>query len=646
MVQGEDLDAERRQFLQARAALLRGEQDRFQALAQDIKSYPLYPYLRYEDLRRRFERVSPREIQEFLGAYPDTPPAEKLRTAWLHQLARAGDWPTFLAHYAPQKTTVLRCHQLTARIRLNRLEWVPQETKALWLVGKDQPKECEIPFEHLSRSDLMTPELIWERIRLTMGEGSLSLAKYLSKRLDPKDQNWVSLWIEVHRETAQALGSPALKSDEPIAREVLAHGIMRLAKKDAAKAYAFWSETKPRHAFSESAIGEVERALALAAASQKHPLAPAWLDAVPLEAVDAEVQQARLRTAIAASDWQSLKRWTEQAAAPDMNALGWRYWRARALEETGDGKAAPEIYRSLAQETDYYGFLAADRLSLPYSMRLDPARFPPGKEAAVLSQPGLVRARELYLAGLRPEARGEWMRLVETLEQSQLPVVAAIAHRWGWHDRAILTLGKARALSDLEMRFPMPHLSLVQRYAQERGLEPAILYGFIRAESAFWEDARSPAGALGLMQLMPATGRETARRFGVGLSSTLELLDPDKNVRLGSAYLKDMLRRFDGHVAMAAAAYNAGPGRAEAWRPPRECQPADRWVELIPFTETRRYVQNILFYTGIYEWRLGRQVQPLTTRLAAIAPKAAGAGESRWSCLSTPSIRSQASNQG
>jgi soluble lytic murein transglycosylase len=642
----QDFNGERKQFLRARAALLRGERDRFQALAQGLKSYPLYPYLRYEDLRRRFEGASSREIQEFLGAYPDTPPAEKLRTAWLHQLARAGDWPAFLTHYTPQKATILRCHHLTARIRLNRLEWVPQEAKELWLAGKDQPKECDLPFEHLSRSDLMTADLVWERVRLAMTEGSLSLANYLSRRLDPKGRNWVPLWMDVHRDPALALGSPSLKTDEPIVREILSHGIKRLAKKDATQAHALWSGIKPRHAFSEKTIGEVARALALAAVAQKHSMAPAWLDAIPPEAVNAEVQQARLRTAIAASDWPSLKRWTDQEAAPEMNALGWRYWRARALEETGEGKAAPAIYRSLAQEPDYYGFLAADRIGLPYSLRPVPIQASSAQEAAIRSQPGLVRARELYLAGLRPEARGEWMRLIEILDQSQLPVAAAIAHRWGWHDRAILTLGKARALSDLEIRFPVPHRGLVQRYAQERGLDLALLYGFIRAESAFWEDARSPAGALGLMQLMPATGRETARRLGVGLSSPLELLEAEKNVRLGSAYLRDMLLRFDGHVAMAAAAYNAGPGRAEAWRPPRDCQPADRWVELIPFTETRRYVQNILFYTGIYEWRLGRQVQPLTARLAAIAPKAASAGKTQWSCVSTLPTRYRASYQG
>ena len=637
VAEGKDLSAERRQFLEARRALKRGDRAQFYRLAQGLKSYPLYPYLRYDDLYPRLKEASSREVGEFLNAYPGTPPAERLRSAWLMRLARAGDWSTYLAQYVPQNDVVLRCYHLEARLRTNDLEWVLQDAKELWLVGKDQPKACDPAFEYLGKSQLMGRELVWERIRLAMAAENPSFAEFLGKRLSLPDQNWVSLWAEAHRSPATVLRSPALGQDDPIAREIFAYGVMRLARKDAGKAYALWSELKSRRAFTEPVLGEVARALALAAVAQNHPQARQWLDAMPQAAVDAEVQRARLRMAVATSDWRSLVRWTEQEAAPEMNGPRWRYWRARALEQTGDKQRAGEIYRALANEADYYGLLAADRLGLPYPLQTRPIPVDKEEEAALAAQPGVIRASELYLAGLRHEARVEWGEFISALEESQLPVAATIAHRWGWHDRAILTLGKARALSDLEMRFPMPYRDLVQAYARARGLDMALLYGFIRAESGFWEDARSSAGALGLMQLMPATGWHTARKHGVGLVSTEQLLEPGKNVQLGSAFLKDMLSRFQENIPMAAAAYNAGPGRVGSWQPGSDCQSAERWVELIPFTETRRYVRNILFYTSVYQWRMGQPVQRLTSRLAAVPPNGALAASALTSCSSTPS---------
>ena len=150
-----------------------------------------------------------------------------------------------------------------------------------------------------------------------------------------------------------------------------------------------------------------------------------------------------------------------------------------------------------------------------------------------------------------------------------------------------------------------------------------MLYSIIRTESAFMEDARSPAGALGLMQIMPAAGRETARRIGAKLASARDLLDPGKNVTIGSAYLKEMLGRFGDSFSMAAAAYNAGPHRVRSWRPKSGCVPADIWIDTIPFTETRRYVRRASFYATVYQWRLEERIEPLANRLTSVAARGA-----------------------
>ena len=241
--------------------------------------------------------------------------------------------------------------------------------------------------------------------------------------------------------------------------------------------------------------------------------------------------------------------------------------------------------------------------------------------AEILARPGILRARELYRLAMPFKARREWGHEVGQLTHRQLEVAAFVVHNWGWYDRAILALGKAQAYDDLVIRFPLLHEQLVRNYAAKRGLDPSVLYSIIRTESAFMEDARSPAGALGLMQVMPATGRETARRIGATLSSARELLDPKKNVTIGSAYLKQVLSRFGGSFSLAAAAYNAGPHRVRGWRPKNGCVPADIWIDTIPFTETRRYVRRASFYATVYQWRLNEKMQPLATRLTDVAPR-------------------------
>ncbi len=132
------------------------------------------------------------------------------------------------------------------------------------------------------------------------------------------------------------------------------------------------------------------------------------------------------------------------------------------------------------------------------------------------------------------------------------------------------------------------------------------------------EDARSPVGALGLMQLMPATGKQTARALNIRYGGTDALLQSDQNIRLGSGYFRKLLDRYNGSPVLAAAAYNAGPHRVSRWLPTDHSMQADLWMELIPYPETRSYVRRVLAYATMFEWRLQRPVTPLTRRMPAV----------------------------
>jgi soluble lytic murein transglycosylase len=229
------------------------------------------------------------------------------------------------------------------------------------------------------------------------------------------------------------------------------------------------------------------------------------------------------------------------------------------------------------------------------------------------------RAYELLFLDQINDARKEWLLATAHMDTRQLQLSAVLAHHWGWHDRAIFTTARSGEFDDMDLRFPMVYQDQVDVVARRHKLEAAWVYGIMRQESAFMFDARSPAGALGLMQLMPSTASMTAKLLKSPMKNTLELLDVDRNLDLGSAYLRQLADQFNGNQVLATAAYNAGPSRAKGWLARGE-YPADVWIEIIPFRETREYVKRVLAYTTIFEQRLTDQSTPISQRMPFIKP--------------------------
>jgi soluble lytic murein transglycosylase len=197
-------------------------------------------------------------------------------------------------------------------------------------------------------------------------------------------------------------------------------------------------------------------------------------------------------------------------------------------------------------------------------------------------------------------------------------LAAVLAHEWQWHDNAIVTVAKANYFKDLDLRFPTPFEETIRMNAQTYDLNPSWIYGVMRRESAFNVTARSSAGALGLMQLMPHTARLTSRLLGLSKPSTSDILTSEQNILLGSAYLHRMLNKFDGNLVLATAAYNAGPNRVKQWLPKNNSIPADIWIETLPYKETREYVRAVMAYSTIFEWKLDEDITPLRERMRFI----------------------------
>jgi len=233
----------------------------------------------------------------------------------------------------------------------------------------------------------------------------------------------------------------------------------------------------------------------------------------------------------------------------------------------------------------------------------------------------LLRARELFMVGLDGRGRSEWDAAVSKLTEQQQDQAAVLAHRWGWHSRAIAAAALNKRYDDLDIRFPMPYAQAFDAHAKAAGIRPSWALGIARSESLFMPDIRSSAGAIGVMQLMPATGRQTAKEIGLPYKGRVTLTDPNSNIRLGTRFLGNMQARFAEHPALATAAYNAGPHRVEAWLPDEQPLDARIWVENIPYSETRGYVRRVLMADAIFHWRMAGETSRLSDRLPAIPPR-------------------------
>lgn len=617
-----DPDADREQFLAAERALMRGDTSTFERLRTELEDYPLYPYLEYERLSRELHRVDTDELDAFFEQYADTPLANRLRQEWLNLLVRRGDWDDFISYYEEGLGTRLDCRYGWALYKAEQREAAFEQAERLWQVGRSQPDACDPLFHAWRQADQLTSDLAWQRVELAMEADKVSLARYLRRYLSSQDKVWFDRWREVRNRPESILAADwaAPEVDAKRSPPIVEDAFRRMAARDAAEAWDRWQAFRERHDADATDYVKIGARIALLMALRHDPDADDVLDAVDEQAWTRQLAAWRIRIALLDEDWDAVIDHIRELPADHRDETRWQYWLARALEATDATSEAEAVYRRIAERQEYYAFLAQDRLGQDYEVDYQPIA---ADEASDLPErvDGIRRAVELYELERDVEARREWTLALEQMDGDDLSHSAAIAAELGWHDQAILALARSGDFRELGLRYPLIHRSEITRKAESRTLNPALVYAVIRQESAFREKARSRAGALGLMQIMPATGRYIANALDEPYRGPASLLDAERNLRFGTAYLQEQLNAHEDQPALALAAYNAGPHRVEQWRPKDGWLDADIWVETIPFAETRQYIQRTLTHLVIYEDRLGLDPQPLSERMPPVAPR-------------------------
>lgn len=610
------LQEQRRHYRAAKAALRKGYLQTYRQHYDKLLDYPLKPYLEYSELRRRLYLLPYQEVDQFLHRYDNSYLARRLLVQWLETLAERRHWHDFQSYYrANLGSTELRCQYLQARLH-NGEEQALDDVAELWNVGKSQPDACTPIFNAWLQAGRLTSELAWSRHRKALESRRRALAKYVSGLMPAADQPLAQLYQEVDSYPQRIRQRRRFAEQSARMQQIIQHGIRRYARQDPVDALYQWQRYDAQQLFADAERGETQQYLATRLARAGHLQAAERL----LEQADNITSSALIewlaRDALGNRDWPKVYRWLRQMPADLQRSDRWIYWRARTMEALQiDDPAYPtprQIYASLALKRGFYGFLSADLLGRDYTLLNSPINPPRELISAVAGLPGIRRARELFELGEINRARREWLYTTRQLDPPALLASGKLAQAWGWHNKGIQAMIAARHWDDLKLRFPLAYKDQMQAAAQRTSIAPKLLFAIARQESAFAADVRSPAGAMGLMQLMPTTARQTARRAGVRYQRQ-DLLQPEKNIALGSRYLNQLLNQFDGNRILAAAAYNAGPHRVKQWLAKSDRQlPFDIWIETIPFKETRGYVQNVLAFSVIYGHRLGDQPRLIT----------------------------------
>ncbi len=610
-------DAAVKQAQQAYAARKLADLERAARNVPD--DHVLAPYVEYWRLMLA-SRTDDGRIANFLARYPGSRLAESLRTDWLKSLGAREAWPAYLAEYPRlvKPDAALQCYAYRAEWALGNRSH-EREAISLWFTGRDMPTVCTPLFTQLMAAGLMGPEDVWRRFRLALEAGNLNVARVVSSALPEAQRPNATLLDLAARDPVRVLNAGALDLARRGDREIALYALDQLARRDSALAEQALRKWAPQ--FNPVELRTAWARLATWAARRHESLALDWFQQAGSVAVNDAQREWWARAALRVGDWKTVQQAIDSMGEAARAQPVWRYWRARALQASGQHVAANAVFLDLAHDHDYYSQLAQEELG-PVMQAAPAVNIKTGGSdvAEIARQPGIARAVALYELGLRTDATQEWNWTVRGFSDTQLLAAAELARRMEWYDSAINTAERTRELHDFELRFLAPYREQAHQAARENDIDEAWVYGLMRQESRFVNVARSSVGAAGLMQIMPATARWIAKRLGIRRFQVDEMRDPARNIQFGAYYLKHVLSTLDGSPVLATAAYNAGPGRAQRWRSTQPMEAAI-YIESIPFAETRDYVKKVMSNAMYYAVRFGQPSVLLKERLGLVPPR-------------------------
>ena len=581
-----------------------------------LQNYILAPYADYWMMLLTLSSSEKTVVRDFLTQYADYPFADRVRGEWLKSLGKRQDWDAFFDELPNFKRDDLAvsCYVLEGRAKSGDVIALT-EGKSLWMSTTEQPANCENLFDLMQTSKVLTKDDIWARFRLSMQEGKIALARSIIQRESNVSKAELKLIDTVYQNPQAALENKVIPLKSRLGRALNLYAIDKLARKKLDEGLNTWAKLMPQFESDEQVY--MWGRLAMQAARRHDEQSLGLYAKVKNSELDKDELAWKVRAALLERDWSLVLATIDDMQATQQEEQAWRYWKARAYKAQNTIPKANAIFLPLSREHSFYGLLAREELG--DVMTSSPINYVPSdaEVLAVKSQPAIQRSLELQRLDFRWESRAEWVWATKDFDDRQMLAAAELAMRQSWYDLAIITAEKTKFVHNFVLRYPAPYRETMQSFSKDNGLDEALVYGLTRQESRFVSYAKSGVGASGLMQVMPATAAWIAKKTGFSEYRQNMIHQTETNVKLGTYYLRYTLDLMSGQAAMAAAAYNAGPGNARHWAPKKPMEGAI-YAETIPISETRLYVQKVMANTCFYSNSLGTKSMSLKQRLGVI----------------------------
>ncbi|ABO23991.1 transglycosylase SLT domain-containing protein [Shewanella loihica] len=595
-------------YLDAREALDKGQLDSYQALRKQLNGYPLTPYLDYHAEIDSILDAPGAKALESMARFDGTPLYNSARHRYLENAGKQKHWQDFLA-MSPElpRSINLQCYYYRAQLSQGDKAAAFDGAEKLWLHGHSRPKECDPLFNAWEKAGNRSQSLLWSRMLLAFNGGEYGLLKYLASKVTAHKKEAKQL-LAVYQDPRSLRHTKRFKVKATIYGDIVDAGLRRLARKDLVKAVSLFTKYEKAHRFSDYQGQKLARYLMKRALVAQETELKAFVDSRLPKTDSDDLKALRLRWAIREADNQSLDNYLPLLSEAKRQKARWQYWIARRQMETGTEMAETAL-PSLSKQRNFYGFTAADLISTSINLAQIDTQLDESLTPQLTQDPGLARVEELLALDKKIDARAEWVLLLGRHTQNKQAQYALLAQRNQWHDLTVQASIQGQLWNDMTLRFPYAADEAFKAASKSAKVDIDEIRAIARRESAFYPYATSGVGARGLMQLMPATAKETARKHGMKYSGSKSLYDVSLNTALGSRYYKSLLDKFDGNRVLATAAYNAGPHRVTRWLEQSQGKlDVYAFIESIPFTETREYVQAVLSYRAIYQ---ARQQKPV-----------------------------------
>jgi soluble lytic murein transglycosylase len=600
------LEQQRQLYDQAQLWLDDKQVDKYHTIRNKLLNYPLTPYLDYRTMLIDIGDKSPIVVKNFIDAHSLIPFSVTVARSYLNALAAQGKWSLIREFQRTEPSGErYRCHYYTALYRTGEVKLAFAGAEKLWLAGHSISTACDDLFAAWETKRGISDDAVAERVVLAFGESNRPLMSYLAKKIKTKrNTNFVESLMNLSQQPQTAERYLQDKHADLRLGAVMPSILKGLAARDAEKVQSLLVVYPNSKLLSSEERERLTEYVARRLIDTTDLNLAKWRDEIVLKSSNSALIQSRIRVELAEQNYAAVKRWIEHLPDAEKKSPHWQYWLAKSELALGDKAQANTILTGILGQRDFYSVAAAVTLNKPIHYPITNVVYQP--KLIRPYQEALYRIGELIARKKIAVAKSEWYWLLKKANDQETAMLAYYAFNQNWHHLSVTAAINAKLWGDITLRFPLAHQWWFNFYGKKHHIDPVLLMSVARQESALDSEAKSAVGARGIMQIMPNTAKHTAKKYQLEYTDADDLFSVGKNIEIGSHYLNELLERYDDNRIFAFASYNAGPSRVDRWR---DASGGKRdvfeFIEMIPFNETRGYVQNILMFEVYYRHLLG-----------------------------------------